>query len=102
MHLEIKCKACGYSFLCVPSTARIKGPLITTTCPKCKVEVPRNLSAFVGSFFEDEEVKLLQKTRAMISLAQDVASEIGQDLSFDKRKKKEKEERDAQQKQSEL
>ena len=87
MHQNLRCPKCGKLFSCDKTTARNVGPVLRIICPFCRKTSDRNMSAFIESQV-DENLRVLEKAKLMIALAQRVNEIIEPEEEKQKKKKK--------------
>jgi len=93
MKIELWCSCCNKEYICSYSNTKIRGTIITSTCPTCKYRVARNFSAFLEEQTHDDTkigIPGLEQARQMIFLGQHISNEVNDDLSNAVKRKKKK------------
>jgi len=85
MALEIECLYCGRPYKCNNYTTKIVGPIIETTCPICKMEIKKNMSAFLDVIIGGDECVFVPKAMAMIRLSREIGRLVNNETSYSKR-----------------
>jgi hypothetical protein len=87
MYKTFVCSACEKEYRYTISNTRIRGPVINTVCPHCKLEIQRNITAFIDKQVDIED-NGISKARIMINMARTIGTRINDEPSFNKRKRK--------------